>query len=56
MHPVIDYNYIVGQPVLGGELSFNTHARSLTREPDWTAGNHPGDSNVLVPKPTGGAR
>lgn len=29
--PVIDYNYIVGQPVLGGELSFNTHTRSMTR-------------------------
>jgi LPS-assembly protein len=31
VHPVIDYNYIVGSPVLGGELSFNMHARSLTR-------------------------
>jgi LPS-assembly protein len=31
VHPVIDYNYIVGAPVLGGELSFNAHARSLTR-------------------------
>ena len=31
VHPVIDYNYIVGGSVLGGELSFNAHARSLTR-------------------------
>jgi LPS-assembly protein len=31
VHPVIDYNYIVGAPVLGGELSFSAHARSLTR-------------------------
>jgi LPS-assembly protein len=31
VHPVIDYNYIVGQPVLGGELSFTGHARSLSR-------------------------
>jgi len=31
VHPVIDYNYILGSPVLGGELSFNTHARSMTR-------------------------
>ena len=31
VHPVIDYNYILGQPVLGGELSFNVHARSMTR-------------------------
>jgi LPS-assembly protein len=29
--PVIDYNYIVGAPVLGGELSFNAHARAMTR-------------------------
>ena len=29
--PVIDYNYIVGTPVLGGELSFTAHARALTR-------------------------
>jgi LPS-assembly protein len=29
--PVIDYNYIVGTPVLGGELSFAAHARTLTR-------------------------
>ncbi len=29
--PVIDYNYIVGQPVLGGELSFAANAVSLTR-------------------------
>ena len=31
MHPVIDYNYILGQPVLGGELSFNGNVQSLTR-------------------------
>jgi LPS-assembly protein len=31
VHPVIDYNYIVGAPILGGELSFNAHARSLSR-------------------------
>lgn len=31
VHPVIDYNYIWGAPVLGGELSFTTHTRALTR-------------------------
>ena len=31
VHPVIDYNYIVGAPVAGGELSFNAHARAMTR-------------------------
>lgn len=31
LHPVIDYNYIVGNTVLGGELSFSGHARSMSR-------------------------
>src|SRR5262249_16602487 len=31
VHPVIDSNYILNQPVLGGELSFSTHARAMTR-------------------------
>jgi LPS-assembly protein len=39
VHPVIDYNYIVGAPVLGGQLGFNAHARALTR-PDGTDNNH----------------
>jgi LPS-assembly protein len=29
--PVIDYRYINGEPVLGGELSFNAHVRNLQR-------------------------
>jgi LPS-assembly protein len=29
--PVIDYRYIVGTPILGGELTFTGHARSMTR-------------------------
>ena len=29
--PVIDYNYIAAQQVLGGELSFNGHLRNLSR-------------------------
>jgi LPS-assembly protein len=31
IRPVVDYNYIFGHPVLGGELGFNTNATSLTR-------------------------
>lgn len=31
VHPVLDYNYIVGQPVLGGELSWKANAYGLTR-------------------------
>lgn len=32
VHPVIDYNYIVGQPVLGGELGFKFNLTSLSRQ------------------------
>ena len=39
VHPVIDYNYILGTPVLGGQLSFTAHARALTRS-DGTDNNH----------------
>jgi LPS-assembly protein len=38
-HPVIDYNYIANSPVLGGELSFTGHLRSLSRS-DSTDSNH----------------
>ncbi len=31
VHPVIDWSYIVGQPVLGGELGFNVNAVSQSR-------------------------
>ncbi len=31
VHPVIDYNYIWGNPVAGGELSFKAHTRAMTR-------------------------
>lgn len=41
VHPVIDYNYIFGSPVLGGELSFNSNALSLSREEG-------SDSNRLI--------
>lgn len=32
VHPVIDYNYIFNDPVVGGELSFNANVLSLTRD------------------------
>jgi LPS-assembly protein len=31
IHPVMDYSYVFGQPVLGGELSYRTNLTSLTR-------------------------
>ncbi len=39
VHPVIDYNYIFGEPVLGGELSFNSNVLSLSRDNDGTISN-----------------
>ena len=32
VHPVLDYNYLFEQPVMGGELGFNVHSYSLTRD------------------------
>jgi len=32
VHPVIDYNYIADDPVLGGELAWNTNVVSLSRD------------------------
>jgi LPS-assembly protein len=31
VHPVIDYRYVANTPVVGGELSFNGHVRSMSR-------------------------
>jgi len=32
VHPVLDYNYIYGQPVWGGQLSFTTNLASISRQ------------------------
>ncbi len=32
VHPVIDYNYIADEPVLGGELAWDTNVVSLSRD------------------------
>jgi LPS-assembly protein len=32
VHPVIDHDYVVGQPVLGGELRFDSNLTSLSRD------------------------
>jgi LPS-assembly protein len=39
VHPVVDYNYIAANSVLGGELAFSGHARSMTRPNGLTAAN-----------------
>ncbi len=31
-HPIMDYNYIFADPVLGGELRWNTNALSFTND------------------------
>ena len=48
VHPVIDWNYIVGQPVLGGELGFNVNAVSQSRG----NGDGPVATNVLTGRRT----
>jgi LPS-assembly protein len=32
VHPIIDYNYIYADPIIGGELSFNVNALSFSRD------------------------
>jgi len=32
VHPIIDYNYIFSDPILGGELSFDTNILSISRD------------------------
>lgn len=41
-HPIVDYNYIFADPVLGGELSFNMNALSFSRDLKFTdlSGTH----------------
>lgn len=38
VHPVVDWNYVVNAPVVGGELSWNLNALSFTREQDFQDG------------------
>jgi LPS-assembly protein len=44
-HPIMDYNYIFADPVLGGELSWTTNALSLTNVQDPTAAALLADGN-----------
>lgn len=40
VHPIIDYNYVLADPVLGGELKWNTNVLSFSRDGDFpVAGN-----------------
>lgn len=32
VHPIVDWNYVMGTPVLGGELSWNVNALSFSRD------------------------
>jgi LPS-assembly protein len=41
VHPVIDYNYVFADPVLGGELSYDANILSLSRE-------NGGDTNRII--------
>lgn len=39
VHPVVDWNYVVNAPVIGGELSWNVNALSFTRDQNFQDGN-----------------
>jgi LPS-assembly protein len=45
IHPVVDYNYTFGRPVLGGELGYRVNLTSLSRE---TASFDPITATALV--------
>ncbi len=32
VHPIVDYNYVFADPILGGELTFNANALSFSRD------------------------
>jgi LPS-assembly protein len=50
IHPVLDYDYVVDHPVLGGELGFRTNFVSLTRdEADFQQFNFSGACAVANP-------
>ena len=44
-HPIMDYNYVFADPILGGELTWNTNALSFSSNQDPTAFAPFADSN-----------
>lgn len=40
VHPIVDWNYVVGTPILGGELSWNVNALSFSRDLTFVDGNN----------------
>lgn len=47
IHPVLDYNYVFGKPVFGGELSLRTNFVSMTREQaEFAAASGPSADNA----------
>lgn len=45
-HPIIDYNYVFADPILGGELKLDTNALSFTRNDGATIGGIERDQNI----------
>lgn len=39
VHPIVDWNYVVGTPIVGGELSWNVNALSFSRDLTFVDGN-----------------
>ena len=49
VYPIIDYDYIVKQPIIGGELSFNSNVMALTNDNATTLTNNVGtDSDRAI--------
>lgn len=45
-HPIIDYNYVFADPVLGGELKWDTNVLSFTRQDGATSPSGMRDQNI----------
>jgi LPS-assembly protein len=48
VHPIIDYNYVFADPVLGGELTFNANALSFSRDLTFNGSNDNSINRVVA--------
>jgi LPS-assembly protein len=48
VYPIVDYDYIVKQPIIGGELSFNSNAMALTNDSGTVDGASTNSDRAIV--------
>jgi len=48
VHPIVDYNYVFADPVLGGELTFNANALSFSRDLTFNSNTHDSTTQRVV--------